>query len=247
MTDNETELRRELAALYRVLEHLRMSDLIFTHISVRLPGGEDHFLINRYGVMFREMTPSDLVKVDLDGRLVDAADRKRNVPVNPAGFTIHSAIHAARPDVGCIVHTHTLAGMAVSALTCGLLPLTQHALKYHNRLAYHGYEGIALDLSERERLVKDLGEHNAMILRNHGLLAVGRTVAEAFDQIYFLERACQAQIAAQSAGSPLTVPPEDVREHTARQFESNGDAPWIQPAWEAAKRLVPLPRELGFA
>jgi len=246
MKQTEQDLRKELAALYRVVEHFRMSDLIFTHISARVPGPEDHFLINRYGTMFREMTPASLAKVNLDGELVDLADRAGNVTINPAGFTIHSAIHAARPDVGCIIHTHTMAGMAVAALECGLLPITQHAMKFYNRIAYHSYEGIALDLDERERLVKDLGHHNAMILRNHGLLVTGGGVAEAFDQIYFLERACQAQIATQSAGLPLSFPGPEVCEHAARQFESEGRAPWIEPAWQAAKRLLDLPSEHGF-
>lgn len=247
MNPIELELRRELAALYRVVEHLRMSDLIYTHISVRVPGPHEHFLINRYGVMFQEMRPDDLVKVDLEGAIVDPADRQRGAVVNPAGFTIHSAIHAARRDVGCIVHTHTTAGIAVAAQQDGLLPISQHALKYYRRLAYHRYEGIAFDLAERERLVRDLGTRQAMILRNHGLLAVGASVPEAFDQIYFLERACQIQIAAQSAGATLTQPDAEVCEHTAQQYECDGEPPWVRPAWEAAKRLVPLPAVEGFA
>jgi len=158
--------------------------------------------------------------------------------VNAAGFTIHSAIHAARPDLGCVVHTHTSAGMAVACQKHGLLPLTQHALRFHGRLAYHDYEGVALDLDERERLVADLGPHKAMILRNHGLLAAGATVAEAFIQIYYLERACQAQVAAMSGGAELVFPPEAVREKTAAQSNRPASAAHNEWAWGSALRLI---------
>jgi len=235
----EPVLRKQLAGLYRLLAHLRMTDLIFTHVSVRVPGPEHHFLINPYGMLFSEIRASDLIKIDLDGNPVASQDPPRHAyAVNPAGFTIHSAIHAARPDLNCIVHTHTAAGMGVAAQRDGLLFITQHAMKFHGRLAYHEYEGIATDLSERERLVADLGPHKAMILRNHGLLAAGRTVPEAFDQIYFLERACQAQIAAQSGGAALSFPGEAVRTHTASQFRGDDYPPWIELAWEAALRMV---------
>ena len=158
--------------------------------------------------------------------------------VNPAGFTIHSAVHMGRPDAGCVLHTHTVAGVAVSSLACGLQPVNQWALQFYNRVAYHDYEGIALDLDERERLVADLGPHNAMILRNHGLLAAGGTVAEAFVNIYFLERACQAQIKAQSAGARLTFPSPAVCERTAGQFERPTAPQYCQRVWTAAKRLL---------
>jgi ribulose-5-phosphate 4-epimerase/fuculose-1-phosphate aldolase len=233
--EGEWQVRCDLAALYRLVAHFRMTDFIFTHISARVPGPEGHFLINSYGVHFHEMRASDLVKIDGDGNVVE--DGPETKEVNAAGFTIHSAIHMARHDLACVVHTHTAAGIAVSAQKQGLLPISQHALKYHGHLAYHGYEGVALDLDERERLVADLGPHDAMILRNHGLLAAGRSIPEAFDNIYFLERACQAQIAALAGSAELVFPPEEVRSHTAAQFRRDGEARAAR-AWKAALRLV---------
>lgn len=233
----EQQMREELAALYRLIAHFRMTDLIDTHISARVPGNKDHFLINRYGVLFHEMRPEDLVKIDLDGVPVDPGDEEQQ-RVNSAGFTIHSAVHAARHDLACVVHTHTADGIAVACQQDGLLPITQHALRFYRRLGYHDYQGIALDLDERESLVADLGQHKAMILRNHGLLAAGETVAEAFVNIYFLERACQAQIKAQSAGVPLSFPPEAVCERTAGQFERPTAPLYCQRVWTSAKRLL---------
>jgi len=236
ISEEEWRIRCDLAALYRLVAHFRMTDLIYTHISARLPGPDHHFLINRYGVLFHEMRASDLVKIDLDGNVMEeAAETKR---VNAAGFTIHSAIHMAREDAAVVIHTHTAAGIAVSAQRQGLLPISQHALKFYGHLAYHDYEGIALDLDERERLVRDLGTHNAMILRNHGLLVCGRGAPEAFDQIYYLERACQAQIAALAGGSEIVLPPESVRQHTAAQFNRPKDAEHYLLAWNAALRLI---------
>jgi ribulose-5-phosphate 4-epimerase/fuculose-1-phosphate aldolase len=234
----EWAVRCELAALYRLVAHFKMTDFIYTHISARLPGPEHHFLINRYGVMFHEMRASDLVKIDLDGNVIgpDGASQA----VNAAGFTIHSAIHMARQDLCCVVHTHTAAGIAVSAQKHGLLPISQHALKFYGHLAYHGYEGIALDLDERDRLVADLGQHRAMILANHGLLVAGRTIPEAFHNIYYLERACQAQVAALAGGAELVLPPEAVRLRTAAQFNDGGEAGLSHCAfaWEQALRLI---------
>jgi len=232
----EWQIRCDLAALYRLVAHFRMTDLIYTHISARLPGPEHHFLINHYGVLFHEMRASDLVKIDLEGNIVEAGAAAKRV--NAAGFTIHSAIHRARADLMCVIHTHTAAGIAVSAQKQGLLPISQHALRFYGHLAYHGYEGIALDLDERERLVADLGGHQAMILRNHGLLVAGRTIAEAFSLIYYLERACQAQIQALAGGAELVLPPEEVRLHTARQFRREGSLEHFDMAWQAALRLI---------
>lgn len=239
MTQDLTEarVRDELAALYRLVAHFRMTDLIDTHISARVPGTKDHFLINRYGVLFHEMRPQDLVKIDLDGNPVDPGDADSQL-VNAAGFTIHSAVHAARHDLACVVHTHTADGIAVACQRDGLLPITQHALRFYNRLGYHDYQGIALDLEERESLVASLGPHKAMILRNHGLLAAGSSVAEAFVNIYYLERACQAQVKAQSAGAPLVFPPEAVCERTASQFERPTAPIYTQRVWTAARRLL---------
>lgn len=233
----EARVRDELAALYRLVAHFRMTDLIDTHISARVPGTKDHFLINRYGVLFHEMRPQDLVKIDLDGNPVDSGDADSQL-VNAAGFTIHSAVHAARHDLACVVHTHTADGIAVACQRDGLLPITQHALRFYNRLGYHDYQGIALDLEERESLVASLGRHKAMILRNHGLLAAGSSVAEAFVNIYYLERACQAQVKAQSAGAPLVFPSESVCERTASQFERPTAPIYTQRVWTAARRLL---------
>lgn len=236
MSAIEWQSRCDLAALYRLIAYYRMTDLIDTHITLRVPGPQRHFLINRYGVAFEKMRASDLVLIDLEGKVVDSS--YNGGQVNTAGFVIHSAIHDARPDLHCIIHTHTAAGMAVAAQRDGLLPLTQHALKFYGNLAYHTYEGIALSLEERERLVADLGSHKAMILRNHGLLAAGGSVAAAFHEIYFLERACQAQIQAMSAGVALNIPSEEVCLHTAAQFGRDGIDGIIDLAWTAALSLI---------
>ncbi len=233
----EWRVRCDLAALYRLVAHFRMTDFIYTHISARLPGPEHQFLINQYGVLFHEMRASDLVKIDLEGRII-GQDEQMSRRVNAAGFTIHSAIHAARPDLSCVVHTHTAAGIAVSAQKHGLLPISQHAMMFHGHLAYHDYEGIALELDERARLVADLGQHQAMILRNHGLLVAGRSIAEAFLLIYYLERACQAQIQALAGGAELIIPSEAVAAHTAAQFHGPARAGAEGLAWNAALRLI---------
>lgn len=236
VSDTEWATRCQLAALYRLIAHYRMTDLIDTHISCRLPDEPEHFLINHYGVAFDHMRASDLVKINHEGKIVEAYEQHKRV--NVAGFVIHSAIHHARPEINCVIHTHTADGMAVSAQEEGLLPLNQHALKFYGRLAYHEYEGIALSLEERERLVKDLGHHRAMILRNHGLLAIGESIPRAFHEIYFLERACQAQIKTLAGGRPLHFPSEQVCEHTARQFDRDGIDRIIDDAWQAACSLI---------
>lgn len=199
VSGEEWQLRVNLAACYRLIAMFGWDDLIFTHISARVPGPEDHFLINAYGLMFEEMTASSLVKVDLNGEIVQDTDYF----VNPAGFTIHSAIHAARDDAGCVLHTHTRSGVAVSAQQDGLLPLSQISLLPYASLAYHDYEGIALNEDEKPRLVADLGSSNFLILRNHGLLTVGPSIPDAFLFMYALETACQTQLAAQSGGVEL--------------------------------------------
>lgn len=239
-SDEEWAVRRDLAALYRLLAHFRMTDIIYTHLTMRVPGSHDHFLINHYGVLFHEMRAEDLVKIDHDGRIVEEAEERRSLRVNAAGFTIHSAIHMARPDLACVIHTHTADGIAVSAQEAGLLPLSQHALKFYGRLAYHGYEGIATDLDERARLARDLGPHKAMILRNHGLLAAGETIAEAFHNIYYLERACQSQIKAMSGGVALHLPPAEVCAHTVAQFDRL-PAEHYAFFWRSCLRLVEQP------
>lgn len=236
LTEAEARTRHDLAALYRLVAHFRMTDLIDTHISARIPGTPDHFLINRYGVLFHEMRPEDLVKIDPSGQVVEAGAASQ--PVNAAGFTIHSAVHMARHDLACVIHTHTADGIAVSCQEEGLLPISQHALKFYGHIGYHDYEGIALDLAERERLVASLGEHRVMILRNHGLLAGGRSIAEAFLNIYFLERACQAQVKALAGGRPIVYPAEAVRRRTADQFDREEDHMHTQLVWRSALRLL---------
>ncbi|OAS27129.1 class II aldolase/adducin family protein [Pseudomonas putida] len=241
ISDVEWQARCELAALYRMVAHFRMTDLIDTHITLRIPGPEHHFLINQYGVIFDRMRASDLVRIDQHGNVVDEAFGERRV--NAAGFVIHSAIHMARPDMHCVIHTHTAAGIAVSAQEHGLLPISQHALKFYGKLAYHQYEGIALSLDERERLIADLGTNKAMILRNHGLLAGGASVAEAFHEIHFLERACQAQVQALAGASKLIYPSEEVCRHTAAQFQRDESAQIISLSWDAALTLIEHQRE----
>jgi ribulose-5-phosphate 4-epimerase/fuculose-1-phosphate aldolase len=232
-TAEERAARIELAACYRLIAHFRMTDLVYTHISARIPGTE-HFLLNPYGFLFEEVSASNLVRIDVDGRIVEDTPHQ----VNPAGFTIHSAIHRARPDVQCVLHTHTRAGIAVSAMREGLLPLSQIALQFYGeRLAYHDYEGIALELDERERLARDLGRRKAMILRNHGLLTAGESVPEAFSLMFYLERACEIQVAALSTGRELTHPPHEVCEKTARQYETD-DEPAGLREWRALLRQL---------
>ena len=232
----EWSIRCELAALYRLVAHFRMTDLIYTHISARLPGPDHYFLINEYGALFHEIRASDLVKINVEGEMVEIA-RERPQRVNPAGFTIHSAIHMHRPDLKFVLHTHTAAGMAVSAQEHGLLPITQIAMKFFGRIGYHDYEGLALNIGERERIVADLGPHNALILRNHGLLVGGPTAARTFNWIYFLERACQAQVAALGGGAQVVTPSHDVARKVAAQFARPGrHAP--ANAWAALLRML---------
>jgi ribulose-5-phosphate 4-epimerase/fuculose-1-phosphate aldolase len=215
----ETHLRRDLAALYRIVATFGWDDLLATHMSVRLPGPAHQFLINPLGLLFEEITASSLVKVDLDGNVLE----RRKVAINPAGFTIHSAIHAARPDAMCVIHLHTVAGTAVASQLHGLLPLNQTAMVFNGKLAYHDYEGIALNLDERGRLVRDLGEKPAMILRNHGTLAIGHSLGDAFQTMYFLERACAVQIAALAGGAALHLPTDPVQQVVTQQVASFGD------------------------
>lgn len=233
--------RLHLAAAYRLVAHFGLDDSIFTHISARAPKEEaEHgFLINPFGLRFDEVTASNLVTVDLDGAILRDS---YGAGINQAGFTIHSAVHAARPEVGCVLHTHTVAGVAVSSMKEGILPLNQWSMQFYNRVAFHDYEGIALDLSERERLVADLGDHKTMILRNHGLLTCGGTVGEAFTLMFNLERTCRAQVALMSSGAGLNTVPHDLAEHTAGQYENatrdRGNPGVPDPEWEAYLRLA---------
>jgi ribulose-5-phosphate 4-epimerase/fuculose-1-phosphate aldolase len=202
----EWEVRVNLAAAYRLIALYGWDDLVFTHISARVPGPEHHFLINPYGMMFEEITASSLIEVDLGGNKVSNSPYE----INPAGFTIHSCIHAARDEVGCVVHIHSLNGIAVSAQRDGLLPISQQSLFVLASLGYHDYEGVALDPGEQPRLVNDLGEKNFLMLRNHGLLTVGTTIADAFLSMYLFEAACTIQLRAQSGGKELLPIPAPI-------------------------------------
>ncbi|MEM1232264.1 MAG: class II aldolase/adducin family protein, partial [Pseudomonadota bacterium] len=208
----EWQVRQDLAGLYRLIAHHGWDDMLFTHLSARVPGPEHHFLLNPLGLMFNEVTASSLVKVDADGQKVLDSP----YDINPAGFTIHSAVHMAREDAHCVMHLHTDDGVAVSAQEAGLQPITQHAMQV-GQIAYHEYEGVALDLDERERLVRDLGEAQFMILRNHGTLTVGRTCADAYMAMYYLERACTMQIRALAGGTAIAQPPQGSAEKAAAQ------------------------------
>ncbi|WP_179582570.1 class II aldolase/adducin family protein [Pigmentiphaga litoralis] len=206
ISDAERQLRIDLAACYRLVDLFGMSDMILNHISARVPGDDVHFLINPFGMMYEEITASSLIKIDLDGNIIH--NPNTDYTINLAGYVIHSAIHGARHDVGCVLHTHTPAGMAVSALECGLLPLNQTAMRFAGGVGYHEFEGVAVDTDERRRLVSSLGDKDALILRNHGLLTVGQDVAEAFVNMQRLERACQTQLLTMSANSPIHMPPQ---------------------------------------
>ena len=234
----EWALREDLAACYRLVYRYGWDDGIFTHNSVRVPGNDHHFLLNPYGFMFREINASSLVKVDIDGSIVDGGSLGADADIIAAGFVIHSAVHMSRTDARCVMHTHTTAGMAVSAQADGLLPLAQTSLRFYNRLAYHDFEGIATDLDERQRLVADLGTRKAMVLRNHGLLTVGGSIAEAFQEMRYLQNACELQLAAQVCDN-LSMPSEEVCEKTAKQFEKNGaNQRANDTAWAAMKRML---------
>jgi len=245
MNPDERRVREDLSAAYRLVAHYGMDDSIYTHISARVPGTEGQFLINPFGMLFRDITASSLVKIDLEGRILDDSP----YDVNPAGFTIHSAVHSARHDAACVLHTHTVAGVAVSSLAGGLRPCNQWALQFYNRVVYHDFEGIALDPGERARLVADLGPTaRALILRNHGLLTLGRTVSEAFILMLNLERACRVQVAIESCGEPVNPVPAEVCERTAQQYEAGDsvrergqDDPNIREWRAMIQRIEPLP------
>lgn len=229
----EWNARVDCAALYRLVALYGWDDMIFTHISMRLPGPEHHFLINPYGFFFDEITASSLVKVDLEGNIVDPTPHF----INPAGFTIHSAIHAAREDAQVVIHVHTDQGVAVSAQKKGLLPISQTAMIVLGDMAYHDYEGVALDLDERERLVRDIGTKNLLMLRNHGTLAVGETPAAAFLRIFFLERACKMQVLAQAGGDLLECD-QDLRDKVAGQGQLGNATLGNVLAWPGLRRKL---------
>lgn len=230
----EWQARVDCAALYRLVALHGWDDMIFTHISMRVPGPEHHFLINPYGMLFEEITASSLVKVDLDGAIVTPTEYY----INPAGFTIHSAIHAAREDAKFVLHVHTDAGIAVASTKEGLLPISQHALIVLPNLAYHDYEGIALDLGERERLVQDIGTKNALMLWNHGTLSVGETAAQCWMTIFYLERACAIQVMASAQGREhIRLAPDDAIE-TVKQQQAMASGIGAMLAWPGCLRKL---------
>jgi len=234
-TQQEQEIRAELAAAYRVAAHLGWSELIYAHITARIPGPEHHFLINPYGLRWDEVTASNLVRIDVEGNPVGES----RYPANKAGFIIHSAIHMGAAHAPWIFHTHTLAGMAVSTQACGLLPIHMYAHNFYESLSYHDYEGPSMRLGERERLVKSLGANSALMLRNHGLLTVGRTMPEAWIRMWRLERACQIQLAAQAGGRLIEPSPEMCRQSRALGEEFLTDtAPLGVLEFEALRRVV---------
>ncbi len=233
MAPEEWQARVDLAATYRLVAHFGWDDVVYTHITARVPGAKDQFLINPFGTMFGEVTASSLVKIDVAGNVISP----REARINPAGFVVHSAIHMHRHDAQCVLHTHTRAGMAVAAMKDGLLPLNQKSLTFYNRVGYHDYEGLAFDTAERDSLFRDLGVHKALILRNHGLLTVGEDCAEAFSLMYSLEIACQLQVEALATGRELVMPRPEVCEHTARQFETYPESPRVRE-WPGLIRML---------
>jgi ribulose-5-phosphate 4-epimerase/fuculose-1-phosphate aldolase len=232
----EWQARVDLAACYRLCEMFGMSDMIYTHISARVPDEPGHFLLNCHGMLFGEMTASGFLKVDLDGTVVSKP--AFDYGLHPAGFVIHSAIYRARPDAMAAMHTHTIAGMAVSALKCGLLPLTQTATRFHGRVAYHDFNGPERDPAERDLIATHLGQHHCMVLRNHGLLTVGPSVAEAFNFMYGMERSCQAQLAAMACRTPLNVLPQAVVDKATALYEPGVIRPYGLLEWAGLLRMV---------
>jgi len=257
----EWQARLELAATYRLVDYYGMSDLIYNHITLRIPGSPGHLLINLYGLLYKEITASSLVKIDAEGEVLwkpvvkegdavrepgfgkggalpAAAWSPTDYGINRSGFVIHGAIHEARRDVQCVIHTHSRAGMAVSAMRCGLLTLSQTGIRFAGHLAYHDYQGPAVELAERESLVRDLGPHNAMVMRNHGLLTCGPSAAEAFNLMYNLELACRTQVDAMAARTELGVPGEDVLAKTAALYQPATRRPYGVLEWPAMLRLL---------
>jgi len=245
VSPQEWQARLELAACYRLVDSYEMTDLIYNHITARIPGTEDHLLINLYGLLYKEITASSLVKIDLEGNIIWKPET--DYGINTSGYVIHGAIHAARTDVACIIHTHTRAGIAVAAMGCGLLPMSQTSMRFVGHIGYHGYEGPAIDLAERERLVRDLGPHDAMIMYNHGLLTCGATVQQAFNTMYQLEMSCRAQVDAMAARTELKMPGDNVLAHTAHLYQPGTRRPYGVLEWPAMlRRLEAEGRNYGY-
>ena len=238
VSPEEWQARIDLAACYRLVAHYEMADMMANHISARVPGEEGAFLINPYGMMYEEITASSLIKVDADGTILGKPDYGDfDYGINRAGYVIHSAVHAAKHELDCVIHTHTWAGMAVSALECGLLPLTQTSMRFV-RIGYHDYEGVVLDEAEKESLVRDLGDNNALILRNHGLMTVGNTVGEAFNAMHRLELSCRTQLAALACGTGLRAVRDDVLQRTYMNYQPGTRRPYGVMEWPALLRML---------
>ena len=234
----EWEARVDCACAYRLVHHYDMDDMIYNHISARIPGTEE-FLLNPFGLTYDEICASSLIKVDIEGKVLWSPQFPKGLPYkfNPAGFVIHGAIHEAKPEVQCIIHTHSLAGMAVASLKHGLLPMTQTAMRF-DRVASHDYEGVVLDTAERGRLLKNLGDCDVMLLRNHGILAVGKSVAEAFNNTYRIERACRSQLMAQNGADEIVLPPKAVISKTNHMYKPCTRRPYGVLEWPAMRRLA---------
>lgn len=236
VSEAEWQARLDCAAVYRLIALHGMSDLVYNHVTLRVPGEEDRLLINPFGWLYEEITAKSLITIDLAGDIL-LNPHADGTGINPAGYVSHSAVHAVRPDVACVIHTHTRAGMAVSAMTCGLLPLTQSAMRCMP-VAYHPYEGPSVDTDERARLQANLGTANAMILRNHGVLACGATAAEAFNLLYWLELACRAQVDAMAARTELTLPQPEVVDHAVHLYRPGTRRPFGLLEWPAMLRKL---------
>ncbi|MBW6400041.1 class II aldolase/adducin family protein [Roseomonas sp. HJA6] len=235
VSETEWQARLELAACYRLVDLFGMTDLTYNHITMRIPGTE-HLLINLYGLLYKEITATSLAKIDVEGNIIWKPDT--DYGINKSGYVIHGAIHTARPDVAGVIHTHTRAGMAVSAMKCGLMPLNQTGIRFVGHLGYHDYEGPAIDLAERERIVRDLGAHDALVMRNHGLLTCGATIQQAFNTMYQLELACRAQVDVMAAGAELVLPSQEVLERTAHLYQPGARRPYGVLEWPAMLRLL---------
>jgi len=235
VSPEEWQARVELAACYRLVDVYEMSDLIYNHITLKIPGTE-HLLINLYGLLYKEITASSLAKIDIDGNILYKPDT--DYGINKSGYVIHGAIHQARSDVNSVIHTHTRAGMAVSSMACGLLPMTQTSMRFVGHMGYHDFQGPAIDLKERESLVADLGKHDAMVLRNHGLLTCGSTVQQAFNTMYQLELSCRAQVDVMAAKTDMVLPGKDVLERTAHLYQPGTRRPYGVLEWPALIRRL---------
>jgi ribulose-5-phosphate 4-epimerase/fuculose-1-phosphate aldolase len=236
VSEAEWNTRVNLAACYRLMPLFGLSDLVYNHITARIPGEEGRLLINPYGFMYEEITASSLITIDVDGNVL-LNPLEGTYGVNAAGYVIHSAVHAARHDVQCVIHTHSRAGMAVSALKCGLMPLTQTAMRFHP-VAYHDYQGVAIDLEERKTLASDLGNAEVMILHNHGLLVASASIAQAFNAVYWLENACRAQVDAMACNTELKLPTQAVIDKTAHLYKPETRRPYGEMEWPAMLRFL---------